>query len=879
MLGKKTGVVALTLTLVLAGWGSAVVQAQAPEGGIARGLFEQVDQLGQALFGGATKPEPRPRRAPREAPPVSPPRVSVDGYRSSTSAQHNPARHNSILESRPTPVRRPRPIVRGDAKQGSITNQYARGASGSSVSGSVSAGRGKAQGGRPGPAEYRVGENVQLPQMGTLLSVPKRRTPREDVAADTIHSTQPQGRVPAATTLSESRAGAVSEVATGRATPDSSGAYRIEDGTRMEVTPRTPTRAGGPHGYTPAASVNASKSLQDRLKSLQRGSSGRHTSEQTARPSPGSQQPGDPTGTNAPTGDSVVRQAPQRTLLPQRTTTADEPRRAVTADRPEAQADLGQTIPSRGGRPVITRRALPGLGSESDGVTSETAAAADSSATAAPSEVSPRREISHRDADATNQPGGVLFAQRSPVISVDTIGPRKIAVGKESAYQIRIRNTGEAADDVVVNILLPAWADVLGAEASVGATQLPSAAVADEPFLWRIGRLDANSQERLVLRIVPRESRPFDLAVRWNYKPVFQQAMIEVQEPRLAMSLEGPNEVVYGQRDLYKLRLSNTGNGPAENVMITLMPIGGGDNVPASHQIGSIQPNEEKVIEIELTARQTGHLTIQVEARGDNGVAAELAEKVLVRRAALVLNVDGPKVQFVGAVANYRVVVGNPGNAPARDVQVVAAIPAGAKYLEGIDGAKLHANGTKLAWTIDHLEPGAERQYRFQTTLGLPGASRLELLATAEDDVTASAQMTTRVEAMADLAMEVRDSTAPVAVGEDTIYELRVRNRGTKSAENVEIVAYFSRGIEPVAVEGAAHRIAAGQVVFSPIPSLPAGGERLIKIRARAEEPGNHIFRAECYCKPLGTRLVSEETTHFYTDGPLTANQPSVSPR
>jgi len=39
-----------------------------------------------------------------------------------------------------------------------------------------------------------------------------------------------------------------------------------------------------------------------------------------------------------------------------------------------------------------------------------------------------------------------------------------------------------------------------------------------------------------------------------------------------------------------------------------------------------------------------------------------------------------------------------------------------------------------------------------------------------------------------------------------------------------------------------------------------------LKVRARAEQPGNHVFRAEVHCKPLGTRLVSEETTHFYTD-------------
>ena len=87
------------------------------------------------------------------------------------------------------------------------------------------------------------------------------------------------------------------------------------------------------------------------------------------------------------------------------------------------------------------------------------------------------------------------------------------------------------------------------------------------------GRLAANGKERLVLRIIPRESKPFDLAVRWDYKPVASQAMIEVQEPKVAMRLEGPREVHYGRREVFTLKLANTGTGDAENVVVALTPM------------------------------------------------------------------------------------------------------------------------------------------------------------------------------------------------------------------------------------------------------------------------------------------------------------------
>ena len=69
-----------------------------------------------------------------------------------------------------------------------------------------------------------------------------------------------------------------------------------------------------------------------------------------------------------------------------------------------------------------------------------------------------------------------------------------------------------------------------------------------------------------------------------------------------------------------------------------------------------------------------------------------------------------------------------------------------------------------------------------------------------------------------------------------------------------------------------------GQVAFSPIASLPAGEEVTLKVRARAEAVGNHIFRAEVRCAPLGTRLVSEETTHFYQDAPPAQTADRVPP-
>jgi hypothetical protein len=122
------------------------------------------------------------------------------------------------------------------------------------------------------------------------------------------------------------------------------------------------------------------------------------------------------------------------------------------------------------------------------------------------------------------------------------------------------------------------------------------------------------------------------------------------------------------------------------------------------------------------------------------------------------------------------------------------------------------------------------------------------------------------VEAVADLTLEVVDPTGPVPVGVDMVYEVHVRNRGSKSADAIDVTAYFSNGIEPVSVEGGAHELKPGMVVIKTIPVLEMGREVVYKIKARAETPGTHRFRAELNCTSLDTKLTEEETTHFYDD-------------
>ena len=269
-------------------------------------------------------------------------------------------------------------------------------------------------------------------------------------------------------------------------------------------------------------------------------------------------------------------------------------------------------------------------------------------------------------------------------------------------------------------------------------------------------------------------------------------------------------------------------------------------------------------------------MSIQVEAKGDAGIHAELAEKVLVRRAGLEVVVEGPKLQYVGSTGVYLVHVRNPGNAPLLNIRFIANLPTGMKYVAGIEGARTDAAGVKLQWALENLNPQLEQVYSVKCRLGAVGTTRLEVAATAEDELSTAAGVNTQVDAAASLTLDVQDPAGPVSISEETVYEVRVRNRGTKEAEGVEVLSYFSRGIEPTSAEGAPNRIGPGQVAFAPLTTLAPGAEAVFKVHAKAETAGNHVFRAEVHCKAMGTRLISEKNTLYYQDA-VTQDTPDAN--
>jgi len=490
------------------------------------------------------------------------------------------------------------------------------------------------------------------------------------------------------------------------------------------------------------------------------------------------------------------------------------------------------------------------------------------------------------DEDATPPPGiaqrnsanasqSLHITGKSPQLEVSATGPQAVTVGKPAAYQVHLTNESKtAADDVVVRIGLPQWVQVRGGEGSRGEAKQEKDAAGRQWLVWSLTQVPGGGSEQLALELLVQQNQPFELAMQWSARPTAASAEIAVREPQVAVRLEGPSDLLFGEQKTFTLHVSNPGTGDAENVVVEVVS-GGGE--PNRLEVGLLPAGQQKQIPFSIAASAPGEMEIRALATAAGGLSNEAASRVLVHKPELQVAIDVPPLKFAGAESSYQVAVANVGDAVAEQVTLSIALPAGAKYVGGLDGAAKAGDGLTLK--LGNLAPNSEKVFDVRCMLTQAGENHFQVSAHGKGDLAAAQEAVTQVEALAKLKLFVSEPTSPVPVGGEAIYEVRVTNQGSKAAEKVKVVVQFAQGIEPVEALGNAAAVANGQAIFEPLAEVAAGQEIVLKVKAKGEAAGSHAFRVEV--KSGEAKLVSEGVTRCFADsaaGRATARKSPLLP-
>ena len=478
----------------------------------------------------------------------------------------------------------------------------------------------------------------------------------------------------------------------------------------------------------------------------------------------------------------------------------------------------------------------------------------------------PRNEIrqvsgasSFSTSKPTRSPG---ISMVSPAIEVQAFGPTSVGVNKKANYQVVIQNMGRVdAEKILIGLNVPAWVDIQKIAMTNGSKKV-GGDVKDARLLWTVDRVPAGSTQTLSIEAVPRKAEMFDLGVEWTYLPRVAATSVAVTQPRLEMKISGPRDVLYGEKAIYHVTVRNPGTGVAENVHVKLPEALGGERA----SLESIDPGKEKNFQVELLARTAGELDLIATATASGELNVSANRPIIVRRAKLEIGIAGPPMKYAGGVGSYQVDIANNGDAMAQDVIAAVALPLGVKYLGGVEAAKTIDGGVR--WNVGTLAPGDKRSYKFNCELNSAGELQMEAGVRGTGDLAASNACVTKVDTIADLVLSVQDPKGPLPVGDNVVYKINIRNRGTRAAQAVKIVMQFSEGIEPAKAEGHQNRVIPGQVIFDPIQQIEPGQELVFYVTAQAQKAGTHVFRAQLICSEADSREIAEGTTRFFGDQP-----------
>jgi uncharacterized repeat protein (TIGR01451 family) len=451
----------------------------------------------------------------------------------------------------------------------------------------------------------------------------------------------------------------------------------------------------------------------------------------------------------------------------------------------------------------------------------------------------------------------------APKINIRKDAPKTARVGEEFTYDIRVNNPSKVtARNVVVTDTLPDGLEYVSSE--------PDAKVNGQKLTWNLGNIQADQTKRGRLTVRATRSGTFrnPVSVRADQGLSDEdEARTEVAEPALAIDMSGPQDVLICEPIKYTVTVRNTGDATARDVTLTNdLP----DNLRYKRQrkitvdLGDIAPGKAKRTTYSVTAEKTGTYTNNVAIKDGDGGSKSASVKTKVTQPVLKITKKAPKANYAGTPMAYTLTVTNKGDGVAENTVLTDTLPENTTFTKASDRGS-HSRG-KVTWKLGDLKPGASEEVT--VTLKSTRIGTAESFASVEAKCSkASAKATTNVKGIPAILLECVDKTDPVAIGENTTYEITVKNQGTAEGTGILITCTLPDEMDFVSAKGPTkHSAKDGKVTFKPLKSLAPKKTTTYTVVTKGRKAGDVRFEVTLK-SDLTTKPVREtESTHVYDD-------------
>jgi uncharacterized repeat protein (TIGR01451 family) len=455
-----------------------------------------------------------------------------------------------------------------------------------------------------------------------------------------------------------------------------------------------------------------------------------------------------------------------------------------------------------------------------------------------------------------------LEGAQTPSVTIEKLAPQEVQVGQAADFELVVTNVGRTpAHDVVVMDHVP--------QGTVLNRTEPPAERSGDALTWRLGTLQPGSEMVLKMNVTPETEGDIGSVAEVAFRAQATARTLSTR-PEVVVDVRVAERVLVGEPLSLVIMVRNEGSGAARGVVIE-EDVPEGFSHPAGreleNEIGLLRPSETKTLELRLQAERPGVYRNVVRVRDAGNTDLLKEQEIEITAPELEVAIQGPRLRYVERQATYEIAIRNVGTASARRVELVTNLPRGMKFISASKLGQYDARQHAVYWRLEELPPGKEGSVSLVTLPTAAGEQVLQVEGTADLGIADLAELTVRVESIAELHFTISDSADPIEVGSNTTYQIAVVNQGGKEDRNVVVVATLPDELVPTSAQGPTDgRVSGQQVEFAPVPRI-APGERLVfQVNARGEKSGDARVRIQLTSEDAPKPVVKEESTRVYSD-------------
>ena len=480
------------------------------------------------------------------------------------------------------------------------------------------------------------------------------------------------------------------------------------------------------------------------------------------------------------------------------------------------------------------------------------------------------------------------------VLEITRTPPAQARAGQEVNYTVTVKNVSDApVQNVTVKETFTGGFEVTSARQK-GQTegdeqarnrqagpQRKAAGKNNAQFSKNLGTLQPGKSQTIQVTGVAPEEGNVRSCLSADFQPTLCTAF-NVVKPNLKLTrrviVEADNELAGMKNAAYqcdtvavRYTVKNTGSGESRDVTLTdelpngLVTQDGANTVEKN--LGTVAAGATATHEVQLKLaegrRSGGRFTLspaKAKSESDTARAGRDNAPLRILKPELKIMIEGPQKQYIDRPVDYTVTVKNPSEDPALDTRVTVRTPQNA---DRFNIESQNASGNTV--NVGRLNGGESVQFKISMAATEP--TNLSAIVKAQAYCVDAVEKTveTQVEGIAAILLEVVDRVDPVPVGENTTYEIYVKNQGSAADDNVELTATLPDAVEFVEASGDSQVTADGNTVrFQKIPTVAPGDVLSWEVTVKAKSVEKVRFRIELTSEANKRPVFELEPTNLY---------------